>query len=70
MGENNSVNQCHCNPEDKERLAFGVTVGLGIREGTAVSKNRTCPQLGDTVMCFSLLIASSQSSGASPVAQW
>ena len=49
MGENNSVNQCHCNPEDKERLAFGVTVGLGIREGTAVSKNRTCPQLGDTV---------------------
>ena len=49
MGENNSVNPCHCNPEDKERLAFGVTVDLGIREGTAVSKNRTCQQLGDTV---------------------
>ena len=49
MGENNSVNQCHCNPKDREGLAFGVTVGLAIREGTAVSKNRTCQQLVNTL---------------------
>lgn len=33
MGENNSVSQCSCNPEDKEGLAFGATVGAGIRGG-------------------------------------
>lgn len=72
MGENNSVSQCRCNPEDKEGLAFGATVGLGIREGTAVSKNRTCRQLVNTlwVQHFSLLITSAQSGGASPEAQW
>ena len=64
MGENGSVSQYHYNPKEKERLTLGVTVGLVTREGTAVSKNRTCQQLLYTlwVRAFSPLITSTLSS--------